>query len=118
MVVKVFISAIRRYISDERLNEHLNTADIILLLVSPDFIASDYCYGREVTRAMERHEAGEAHVVPILLRPTDYKGTPFEKLSPLPTNTVPVTKWPDRDDALFNVAQGIRNVVERKSVGG
>ena len=94
-------------------DEHLNTADIILLLVSPDFIASDYCYGREVTRAMERYEAGEAHVVPILVRPTDYKGTPFEKLLPLPTDKVPVTKWQDRDDALLDVAQGIRNVVEQ-----
>ncbi len=53
------------------LDEHLNTASVILLLISADFVASDYCYGVEMQRAMERHEAGEARVIPIVLRPTE-----------------------------------------------
>ncbi len=63
---------------------HLNTAQIILLLVSPDSMASDYCYGIEMKRAMERHEAGEARVIPIILRPTDWKSASFGQLKALP----------------------------------
>src|SRR6266853_6924737 len=65
---------------------HLNAAHLILLLVSPDLIASDYCYGDEVTRAMERHETGDARVIPIIVRPTYWQSTPFGKLLPLPTD--------------------------------
>src|SRR5712692_10587402 len=77
--------------------KHLNAAHIILLLVSPDYLASDCCYDTEVHRAMERHNAGEAKVLPILLRPVIYEGTPFEKLSPLPSNSLPVNNWPNQD---------------------
>src|SRR6266487_4660896 len=54
---------------EQEINKHLNTAHIILLLVSPDFMASDYCYGIEMKRAMEKHQAGTARVIPIILRP-------------------------------------------------
>jgi len=91
--------------------KHLNAAHIILLLVSPDYLASDYCYDTEVHRAMERYDAGEVKVLPILLRAIDYKDTPFGKLSPLPSNGVPVKQWSDLDDAFNNVAQGIRQVI-------
>jgi tetratricopeptide (TPR) repeat protein len=90
------------------LDRHLNTASIILLLVSADFIASDYCYGIEMQRAMERHEAGEAHVIPILLRPVDWQSAPFGKLQALPGNGTPITKWRNRDAAFTDIAQGIR----------
>src|SRR5450755_2822696 len=92
--------------------DHLRTASIILLLISPDFLASDYCYSVEMKGAMERHEAGEARVIPVLLRPTDWKGTPFEKLSVLPSDGNPVTCWRNRDQAFLNIAQGIRSVAE------
>ena len=79
---------------------HLATAGIILLLISPDFIASDYCYGVELQRAMQRHDAGEAKVIPILLRPVaDWDTAPFARLAVLPTNRKPITKWRNRDDA-------------------
>ncbi len=89
------------------INAHLNSASIILLLISPDFMASEYCYSTEMTRAMERHEAGEARVIPIILRPSDWKSSPFSKLQVLPTNGRPVTKWQSRDEALVDVARGI-----------
>ena len=69
----------------DEIDAHLTNADIILLLISPDFIASEYCYSVEMMRAMERHRAGEAHVIPIILRPTDWKGTPFEQLQVQPS---------------------------------
>lgn len=53
---------------EQKIDEHLNTAQIILLLISSDFIDSDYCYSIEMKRAIERHAKGEAHVIPIILR--------------------------------------------------
>ena len=95
---------------DKEIDAHLGTADLILLLVSPDFMASDYCYGKEVQRAMQRHDAGGARVIPIILRPVDWHSAPFGKLRALPTDGKPVTSWPDEDQAFLNVAQGIRDV--------
>ncbi len=90
---------------------HINTAGIILLLVSPDFMSSGYCNDVELERAMERHAADEARVVPIILRPVDWMGAPFERLQALPTDARPVTLWRNWDEALLNVAQGIRKAV-------
>src|SRR5205085_8297896 len=89
----------------------LNTARIIILLISTDFIASDYCYSIEMTRALERHKAGEARVIPIILRPTDLKNSPFSRLQALPKDAKPITRWKDRDDAFLNVAEGIRQAI-------
>ena len=95
----------------KEIDDNLNRADIILLLVSADFIASDYCYEIEVKRAMERHEAGEARVIPIILRLVDWRGTPFNKLGWLPQNGDPVTQWRDRDAAWLNVETGIKDAI-------
>jgi hypothetical protein len=70
---------------EKELHRHLNTAQIILLLISPDFMASEYCYSVEMQRAMERHDSGEAHVIPIILRPVVWQETPLSKLQALPT---------------------------------
>ena len=94
------------------IDAHLNTAYIILLLISSDFLASDYCYDVEMKRAMERHEAGEARVIPIILRSCDWRGAPFGKLQALPKDTKPVTSWTNQDEAFTDVARGIRAAVE------
>ena len=96
----------------EAIDTHLEKASVILLLVSADFLASDYCYGIEMKRASERHAAGEARVVPILVRPVDLTGAPFAHLWPLPTDAKPISSWPDEDRALADVAAGIRRVIE------
>jgi hypothetical protein len=93
------------------IDRHLNTSDIILLLVSPNFMHSDYCYGVEMHRALERHRAGEARVIPIILRPVGWKETPIGNLQALPLNGKPITRWPDRDEALQDVVRGIGEVV-------
>jgi len=93
-------------------NEHINTASIILLLISPDFLASDYCSSIEMQRALARHIAGDAQVIPILLRPADLSGTPFTHLSCLPHNAHPVTNWTDYDEAFFDIATGIRAAIK------
>ncbi len=66
------------------IDTHLNSAQIILLLISADFLASDYCYDIELKRAMECHEVGKAQVIPIILKPVDWYGAPFGKLQALP----------------------------------
>jgi tetratricopeptide (TPR) repeat protein len=94
------------------IDQNLEMAELILLLISPDFLHSDYCYDIEMRRALARHDAGEAWVVPIHLRPVDWKNAPFTHLQALPTDARPVTAWADRDQAFTNVAQGIRQVAQ------
>ncbi|KAM3112737.1 TIR domain-containing protein [Phormidesmis sp. 146-33] len=96
-----------------QIDENLGTADIILLLVSSAFINSNYCWGIELKRAMQRHEAKEACVIPIILRPVDWQNAPFSKLQALPKNAKPITTWDNLDEAFYDVAQGIRAIVER-----
>jgi serine/threonine protein kinase len=97
----------------EKIDAHLNTADIILLLVSPDFIASDYCYNIEMMKALRRHELGDAIVIPIILRPTFWQETPLGKLQALPKSGKAITTWQNEDEAFLDVADGIQRVVQR-----
>ncbi len=99
---------------EHEIKERLNTAQIILLLISRDFMNSDYCYSKEMTRAIERHEQGEAHVIPIILRPVQWKAAPFGKLQALPTDGKPITgrSWRNLDEALYDIAEGMRKIVE------
>ncbi len=96
----------------QAIDEHLESASMILLLVSSDFLDSDYCYGVEMKRALERHLANEAGVIPILLRPVDWNGAPFAHLQALPTGAKPITTWSNQDEAFTSVAAGIRRAVE------
>lgn len=99
---------------EQEISGRLNAAQIILLLVSPDFIASDYCYSKEMQRALERHNRKEAYVIPIILRPVHWKGV-LGSIQALPTDGKPVISWHNPDEAFFNVADGIRKVVDEIS---
>ena len=94
------------------IDDNLKSADIILLLISADFLASRYCYEIEMEQAMARHEAGEAKVIPVILRPVDWSGAPFGKLQAFPKNAKAVTKWSPQDEAFVDIAQGIRQAAE------
>ena len=97
-----------------QIDQHLETAKVILLLVSDDFVASDYCYDTEMKRAMERHSTGEARVIPVILRRVDnWQSAPFGRLKALPKDAKPVTSWDNLDEAFADVARGIRKVVEQ-----
>jgi len=100
----------------QKIDTYLENAQIILLLISADFLASDYCYDVELQRALERHSIGEAHVIPIILRPVDWKqDLTLSSLQALPTDGKPITTWPSPpyyDEAFEDIAQGIRQVVE------
>jgi Leucine-rich repeat (LRR) protein len=96
---------------EHEIERRLSTSHIILLLVSADFMSSDYCYGKEMQRALEMHEQGKVRVLPILLRPVDWQDAPFAKLQILPTGALSITEWQNQDKALADVAQQIRVVV-------
>jgi hypothetical protein len=95
---------------DGVIKDNLNSAQIILLLISADFIASRYCNEVEIARAMERHEARDACVIPVILRPCDWRDGPFGKLQALPKNGNAVTsnKWHTFDEAFTDIAEGIK----------
>jgi hypothetical protein len=99
------------------IEKQLNAAQIILLLISSDFLGSDFCWSVELKRAMERHETGEARVIPIILREVDWHEAPFGKLQALPKNAEPVKNFADRDQAFADISRGIRRVVNELSTG-
>jgi hypothetical protein len=96
----------------DEINRNLEQADLVLLLVSIDFINSKYCYDIELDRALERNARGECRVVPVILRACLWQHTSFARLQALPKDGQPATQWRDIDEALSNVAEGIRVVAE------
>jgi len=96
-----------------RIDDELNHADIILLLVSSDFIASSYCYDLEMKQALIRHERGESFVIPVILRSCHWTGLPFGKLQAATKDGKPVEKYPSVDDAFLEVTQSIELVAKR-----
>src|SRR5581483_8899108 len=94
------------------IDTHLDTASIILLLVSADFFASNYCVGIEMKRALQRQEEGSACVIPILVREVLWTEAPFAHLQALPTDAKPLTTWQDEETALADVMAGIRRTIE------
>jgi len=88
----------------------LDRAHIVLLLVSPDFMASEYCNEVETQRAMQRQAMGTSRVIPVLLRPADWGGAPFAKLQSVPTGAKPISEWPNVDAAFVDVMQHLRQV--------
>jgi len=97
---------------DTAIDQRLGTADLVLLLISPDFINSEYCYRREMRAALRRHAKGQARVIPIILRPVDWVRTPIGRLLATPRDAKPVTTWHRRDDALLDVATSVRRAAE------
>ncbi|MBK8566205.1 MAG: SUMF1/EgtB/PvdO family nonheme iron enzyme [Saprospiraceae bacterium] len=102
---------------ENAIKENLYAADIILMLLSSDAIASDYFYEKEMTDALQRHEYREARVVPLIVRPCAWMETPLAKLQALPRNGKPVTSWADRDEAWMNAVESLRHLIdtERKA---
>jgi len=91
----------------------LDEAQIILLLISPSFLDSDYCYKVEMQQAIERHERKEARVIPVILRPVNWEVPPIDKLLALPDRAKPISTWRNRDEGFKNVTDGIKKVIEQ-----
>lgn len=101
------------------IDTHLKKAKIVLLLISANFMASDYCTGIELKQAMRRHARGTARVIPIILKPCVWQIMPLHRLQALPKDGKPITRWTNKDAAYTDVAEGIRRAVEDlTAVGG
>jgi hypothetical protein len=98
---------------EQAIAKELENADIILLLVSIDFINSKYCYDIELDKALERHSEKKAIVIPVIARNCLWQHTPFSKLQALPKDAKAIASWPDQDEALTNVVEGVRIVAEQ-----
>ena len=96
----------------EEIMKELNRADIILLLISPDFIASKFCYEIEMKRALERNANKEARVIPVILRDCIWAKAPFAEIQALPKDGKPIRSWGNRDTAWRNVAEGIEKAAD------
>jgi hypothetical protein len=97
---------------DGQIYSNLEKADIVLLLVSIDFINSTYCFEVELEQALDRHEAKRARVIPVIVRTCMWRNTPLAKLQALPKDGKAATLLPDRDEALMNIAEELRKVAE------
>jgi replicative DNA helicase len=93
------------------IDKHLDDSDIVILLISPDFIASEYCYANELSRAIERHEANQSIVIPIIVRPVNWSNAPFAKIQALPKDAIPVTTWPNIDEAWMTISEEIQKAI-------
>jgi TIR domain len=101
---------------DSVIDVGIESADIVLLLISSDFIHSDYCFGREMKIAMERHDQKRSIVVPIILRPCDWHSSQFGRLKALPTDGKAVIKWTILDEAFLDVVQQLRLLISKANV--
>jgi replicative DNA helicase len=97
---------------DDEIMAQLKEADAVLLLVSADFIASDYCFKTELEIALDRHKNGRSVVIPIVIRPTDFSGMIFSRLKMLPADAKAVTTWDNRDEAWLSVVHGVRTAIQ------
>ena len=97
---------------DTEIKQQLESAEVILLLLTPHFLASDYCFVMEMKRAIQRHQDGTTRVIPIITKPCDWEDTYLSKLQTLPENTKPITQWNNRNAAFLDVVKGIRRIVE------
>lgn len=102
----------------KQIMDRLNSAQIILLLISSDFMDSDFCYSVEMERAMQRHDADQARVIPIIVRPVYWKGAPFSRVQALPSEARAVTSWPTQDDAFLDITEGIQRAIEELDAKG
>ena len=97
----------------KEIDSYLKNADIILLLISPDFLDSDYCYDNEMKIAMTRHDNAECIVIPVILRPCRWQDAPFGKLLAIPTDGKPVTKFSTLDDAFLDITTHLKNAAKK-----
>jgi len=97
---------------DDEIKSQLKSADIIIFLISSDFIASDYIHKVELKEAIKRHNNDEVIIIPVIIRPCDFTSLEIKKLQALPKGAKPISKWEDKDDAWLDVLKGVKKVIE------
>jgi hypothetical protein len=94
-----------------KIDENLDNADIVLFLISPSFLASDYCYDIEVKKAMENKASGKCQIISIIIRPCDWHSCEFSQFQAVPKDGKPVSKWENKDEAWLDVTNGIKTQI-------
>ncbi|PWB65370.1 MAG: toll/interleukin-1 receptor domain-containing protein [Bradyrhizobiaceae bacterium] len=102
---------------DRDIELRLAESEIFVPLISPDFIASEYCYDKEMTEALRRHEEGSLRVIPVILEPCDWQSTPLGKLKALPKDGVPISVWSNENVAYLDVITELRRVLASNAGG-
>lgn len=102
---------------DNEVSAELERAELFLALVSPDFLNSNYCYEKEMTRAIERHAAGEMRIVPIIVEPCDWRSSPLERFKALPRDGKPISEWANQNNAFVDVVTELRRVAVAEPEG-
>ncbi len=100
----------------QEIDQAISSAHLVLLLISADFLASDACYDIEMQHALERHRRGEARVIPVIVRPCDWRHSPFAPLQCLPHDSQPIATWSDQDQAFVDIVAGLRSVIKNLSL--
>lgn len=101
---------------ENSIDENLESADIVVLLVSSSFLSSDYCFSIELERALTNHREGSCKVVPVIVRACDWEDLDIGKIQSLPTDAVPVNKWDDEDTAWLDVVKGLKILIDEQSI--
>ena len=99
------------------IDKHLQASAIFIALVSPDYIASNYCYEKEFQQAQALFEAGKLRIVPVILEPCDWLNTPFREFLALPKDGQPISNWTNQNTAFLDVVNGLRRVLEVPMLG-
>jgi hypothetical protein len=103
---------------DRDIATRLKDSDLFLALLSPDFLASDYCYEKEMDVALKRHEEGSLRVVPIVLEPCDWKSSPLGRLKALPKDGKPISLWTNENVAYLDVTTELRRLLDEPAKKG
>lgn len=99
---------------DDEISLRLETADLVLALVSADFVASSYAYGRELDRALQLHRVGQLTLIPVIARACHWQGLPIGKLQALPDGARAITSWDDPDAAYVSVVRGVESAARAR----
>jgi hypothetical protein len=93
-------------------DNHMQSARMVLLLISADFMSSDLIYSKQMKELIAKHFAGKVYVIPVLLRPVSWDDSPFGELAPLPDNEEFLSSWSSEDKALLNIAEGVKRTAK------
>ncbi|MEO5681582.1 MAG: TIR domain-containing protein [Chitinophagaceae bacterium] len=98
---------------NQEIKNKISEADLVIMLISADFLASEYIYGEEVQEAFKKHEEGRARILPVIIRACNWQDTPFAKFQVVPRSARPVSSWESKDEAYLDIARTVRIISEQ-----
>ena len=98
---------------NDKIKKELNESELFIALVSPDYIASNYCYEKEFQQAKQLEEQNKIKIIPIICRPCDWKNSPFAEFKALPKEGRPISDWQNEDSSFFNITEMLRSLIQQ-----